>query len=96
MLVTLEQKIKAVLEEIPATRESDKELAIEVWSRFYRVNPYAPMVDVMRNNRIPSVESMGRIRRKLQEHDESLRGKKRERIRINAQKDYIEYAKSDT
>ena len=45
---------------------------------------------------IPSIESIGRCRRRLQEKDESLRGTEREHIRMEVQKNFIEYAKEDT
>ena len=90
-LSTLELKVTAILEAEPATRDSDKELALKIWEKFYRINPYAPVSDVLRNNRIPSIESLGRVRRKVQETREDLRGKNDKR-RIEAQRDFISYA----
>lgn len=95
-LKTLEAKVRLILEEVPRTRESDKELALELWTRYYRINPYAPICDVLRKDNIPSIESIGRCRRRLQEKDESLRGTEREHIRMEVQKNFIEYAKEDT
>lgn len=95
-LWTLEQMVKPVLMAKPDTRDSDKELALEVWRLYYGVSPWTPVEDVLRNDKIPSIESIGRVRRKVQEANVSLRGKRREKTRMEAQKDYIEYAKTDS
>ena len=95
-LFTLETMIRKVLENKPVTRDSDKELALTIWNVYYGINPYAPVCEVMRNTCLPSIESIGRVRRKIQETDETLRGTKRkEKKRIEAQKNYIEYALLD-
>lgn len=92
-LLTLEQMIKPILENKPETRDNDKELALNIWTAYYGINPWAPVCEVLRNECVPSLESIGRVRRKIQAEDESLRGSKRkEDIRIKAQADYIEYA----
>lgn len=96
-LKTLEAKVLAELINKPATRDDDRELALNVWTDFYGVNPWAPVVEVMRRKGLPSQESIGRARRKLQEQDEGLRGsKQKEKIRMAEQERFIEYAKTDT
>ena len=88
-----ESKVREILEECPRARDDDRELTLRVWVRFYKINPYAPVIEVMRNRNLPSQESLGRVRRKLQMGDETLRGSRhKEKIRFNAQKDYLEYA----
>lgn len=95
-LLTLEAMIRPVLEQKPETRDSDKELALTIWNTYYGVNPWAPVCEVLRDECIPSIESIGRCRRKIQEKDESLRGiKHKEKIRIERQKSFIEYALLD-
>lgn len=94
-LKTLEQMVRMVLGVRPETRDSDKELALIIWNEFYGINPWAPVCEVLRNESIPSIESIGRVRRKVQEKNECLRGK-RDRERIEAQRDFIEYALTDT
>lgn len=92
-LKTLEQKVRAELEMCPCTRDDDRELTLRIWTDFYGVSRWAPVIDVMRRKDIPSQESIGRCRRKIQETEEYLRGsKEKERIRFDAQVDFIEYA----
>lgn len=93
-LKTLEQKVEATLTKYPKTRDSDRELTLAVWVNEFGVNPWSPIGETLRDSRLPSQESIGRIRRKLQETREDLRGtKKKEAVRLEAQKDYIEYAR---
>ena len=95
-LLTLEAMVRPVLERKPETRDSDKELAITIWNTYYGINPWAPVCEVLRNECIPSIESIGRVRRKIQEKDETLRGsRKKEQARLEAQEDFIEYALTD-
>ena len=95
-LLTLEAMTRRILTKRPETRDSDKELALVLWNTYYGINPWAPVCEVLRNECIPSIESIGRCRRKIQEKDESLRGSKRkEKIRMKQQEIFIEYALSD-
>ena len=94
-LKTLEAKVRLVLERVPRTRDDDRELTLGVWMIFYGVSATAPVKEVMRNKDLPSQESIGRCRRKIQETDESLRGTKaKEQIRMTEQLRYIEYSQS--
>lgn len=96
-LKTLEAKVRAELENRPTTRDDDRELTVYVYRDFYGVNPWAPFAEVLGRDDLPSQETIGRARRKLQEHNENLRGSKRkEKIRIAQQERFIEYAKTDT
>ena len=93
----LEDKVRPILRTDPETRDNDRELTMKVWSIYYGINPWSPLSEVFRNDAIPTVETIGRVRRKIQETDESLRGSKhKEEVRMSAQVDFIEYALSDT
>ena len=93
---TLEGKVREILEYNPKARDDDRLLTLEVWTTFYRVNPYAPVSEIMKNKHLPSQESVGRARRKLQELDESLRGsKQKEKIRMERQVEFLQYARGE-
>lgn len=90
----LEEKVRTMLERYPLTRDDDRLLTLAVWVEFYNLDPYTPIRAVMRNEKLPSQESIGRARRKIQEVDETLRGTKyKEKVRMDAQIEFIEYAK---
>lgn len=92
-LNTLEDMVREVLKRDPKARDDDRVLTLDVWCNIFGINPWSPVSEVMRNKDLPSQESLGRVRRKLQQVDESLRGSKRkEDIRISAQEDYIAYS----
>lgn len=92
-LDTLEEMVRAVLEQDMKSRDDDRELTYQVWTKVFGINPWSPVCEVMRDKDLPSQESLGRVRRKLQEKDESLRGSKRkEQARLDAQLDFITYA----
>lgn len=96
-LKTLEDKVRAVLERDPKARDDDRILTLDVWTNLYGINPWSPVSEVLRNKDLPSQESLGRVRRKIQETDVSLRGTKaKEDVRMKAQADFIEYAKTDS
>lgn len=92
-LDTLEDMVREALKRDPKARDDDRILTLDVWCNVFNVNPWSPVCEVMRNRELPSQESLGRVRRKIQEADESLRGSKyKEKVRLNAQLDYIAYA----
>ena len=96
-LDTLEEQVRAVLKAHPKTRDDDRELTLMVYTQVYGRNPWSPMIEIMRDKDLPSQESLGRVRRKIQQTDESLRGSKaKEVIRMGAQADYIEYVLQDS
>ena len=89
---TIESKVERVLRQHPATRSSDRLLVVTVYDEFYGVFN-EPFWQIMARNDLPSIETITRCRRKIQERDESLRANKRiERKRIDRQLDFIEYA----
>lgn len=90
----LETKVLTELKMKPCTRDDDRELALNIWLDYYGVSPWAPVAEVMHRRDIPSQESIGRCRRKIQEKYESLRGTKhKEKIRMQEQERYLEYAR---
>lgn len=93
-LNTLENKVRTTLETYKGTRDDDKLLFVVVYERYYGVNIYAPFRSVMLDPKLPSFESIRRTRQKLQQNNESLRGSDRkEKIRLEAQKDFLDYAR---
>ena len=91
-LDTLEAMVREVLKRDPKARDDDRILTLDVWCNVFGINPWSPVAEVMRNKDLPSQESLGRVRRKVQQHDESLRGSKcKEAVRLNAQADYMDY-----
>ena len=95
-LNNLEEMVRETLKRDPKARDDDRILTLDIWVNVFKVNPYAPVKDVMRNKELPSQESLGRVRRRIQQVDESLRGTKhKEKIRLNAQADYMDYARGE-
>ena len=95
-LYKLEDMVRTILSENPRARDDDRELTLVLHTRFYNINPYSCYCELMRNDNIPSQESIGRCRRKIQEQDEALRGSRaKEKIRLEEQESYIEYALDD-
>ena len=95
-LKKLEDKVRWCLVNYPLTRNNDRYLIGAVYTHFYNVDSREPFRSILLNDKLPSFESIGRARRKIQETDETLRGdKKSEEKRMNAQVDFIEYALSD-
>ena len=95
-LQTLEEMVREILKQHPETRDDDRTLTLKVWTLLFGVSDTAPIGWVMTNKELPSQESIGRCRRKIQQHDVKLRGTKaKEKIRMSAQEDFISYALSD-
>jgi len=96
-LDTLEEMVREVLKKDPKARDDDRVLTLDVWVNIFKVNPWAPVCEVMRNKDLPSQESLGRVRRKIQQNEEHLRGSKAmEQVRMDAQRDYLDYANGVT
>ena len=93
-LDTLEDMVREVLKRDPKARDDDRILTLDVWCNVFGINPGSPICEVMRNKDLPSQESLGRVRRKIQQTEENLRGSKtKEQIRLDAQVDYLTYAR---
>jgi hypothetical protein len=74
-------KVRPILEDIPATRDNDRLLIAEVWSREIVALPReiadgCNILELLCNGLIENPESITRIRRKLQETIKDLRGEK--------------------
>ena len=96
-LDTLEEMVREVLKKDPKARDDDRILTLDVWVNIFKVNPWSPVADVMRNKDLPSQESLGRVRRKIQQAEENLRGSKaKEQVRMDAQRDYLDYVNGVT
>ena len=90
-LQELEPIVRHELEENPITRDDNFVLYVAVLKRFIDVT--APFEFVCLNHKelkIPSLESITRVRRKLQERHPELRGNNRRRL--DEEEEYIEYA----
>jgi hypothetical protein len=88
-----EAKVRRILELFPEARDSDRTLTLLYHTLICGINSNAPYAEVMSTEGLPSEESLGRCRRRIQEKDESLRGTKaKEKIRLEEQVAYIEYA----
>ena len=85
--------VKQILIENPATRDDDMLLYASFLAKFMIVSPYETFYEVMstaKQRRIPSYESITRARRKVQEKEPLLQGKKR-KARMEAEAEYREY-----
>lgn len=91
----MQGKVEAMLTRYPICRDNDRLLIGAVYATYYNVDMNEPFKEVLKNDKLPSFETIGRCRRKAQEQHEELRGK-RDKERIERQKEFIEYAKQDT
>lgn len=95
-LKTLEAKVLKILEENEYARDDDRTLTLQIHTVFYGVDINTPYWQVMCDNTIPTQESIGRCRRKIQETRFDLRGSKaKEDIRMAEQETYLDYARSE-
>ena len=81
MIKNLEDKVRDILIKHPDTKDNDQMLVSLVW--FYHLGRETikkmtawELLTNLSKNKLPLMESIMRCRRKLQEVDESLRGKK--------------------
>lgn len=89
-------KVLEMLKTNPATRNNDRLLFREVYTKCYSVNPYAPFGDVMMRADLPSFESIRRARQRIQAYCEDLRADEPvESMRIAEQEDYIAYSREE-
>lgn len=93
-LKTIAQMVENILRSYPATRDDDRELIRYLYARYYGISYSMPFGKVITNTDLPSFESIRRTRQKIQSENEDLRGsKQKEKVRMDAQIDYIEYAR---
>ena len=93
-LKRMQDKVEYLLAQYPATRDDDRMLIGAVYALFYDVDLNAPFKQVLCNDKLPNFETIRRCRQKAQEENEALRGK-RDKERIDRQKEYLEYAKGE-
>lgn len=90
--------VKQVLEAVPATRNSDNLLFIEVVKKVNMTLIFKPLAEVLTNLKeygLPSIETVGRCRRKLQAEFPELRSNKEvQGFRDAAEAEFREWAKA--
>ena len=98
-LKTIEGKVRAILEKDEEARNDDMTLYLAVCNTCLKGTGAMPFAEVMAQYRhlgLPSFESVGRTRRKLQEkHPELLGSLRMQKLRARGEKAYRKYAKSD-
>ena len=75
-LATIEQRIRHELEIRPECRESDWTLMLNLYLDFYGIDWDAKFAEVCilhKDMKLPSPETISRLRRKVQEHNPELR-----------------------
>ena len=90
-LERMQDKVEWALGKYPQTRDNDRLLICVIYARFYGADLTAPFKATMLNDKLPNFETIRRCRQKAQADHEELRGK-RDRERLDRQKEFIEYA----
>jgi hypothetical protein len=90
--------VKEILKEVPATRDNDMLLyyhvALEIDRKVLKIPFYNVILD-LKGHGLPSIETVGRARRKLQREYPELRGSdKASAIRTVQEEKFREYAKA--
>lgn len=90
--------VRNILESEPSTRNSDNLLFIEVVKKINVDLIHRPLAEVMQNIsafNIPSIETVGRCRRKIQAEHPELRSKKyAQDCRAEREEEFREWAKA--
>ena len=96
-LKTIEDKVKAILQKNEDARNDDMTLYLIVCNTYLKGAGAMPFAEVMEQYKylgLPSFESVGRTRRKLQaEHPELLGSVRIQKLRAKREQDYRRYAK---
>lgn len=87
----MQDKVEWALGKYPQTRDNDRLLICVIYARFYGADLNAPFKATMLNDNLPSFETIRRCRQKAQEMYPQYRGK-RDRERLDRQKEFVEYA----
>lgn len=85
--------VRAILLENPATRDDDMLLYSAFLAKYMIVHPSETFYEVMataKQRKIPSYESITRARRKVQEKEPLLQGKRR-KARMKEEAEYHDY-----
>lgn len=93
-LKTLQSKVEEVLATYSVTRDNDNMLIGCIYALYYDVDMNAPFKEILLNDKLPGFESIRRCRQKAQADYPELRGR-RNKERLEAQKDYVKYARGD-
>lgn len=96
-LKTVEGKVKAVLQKNEDARNDDMVLYLALCNLYLKNAGTMPLAEIMTRHKelgLPSFESVGRTRRKLQaEHPELLGSIRIQKIRAKQEQNYRRYAK---
>lgn len=96
-LRTIEDKVRAILKKDEEARNDDMVLYLKVCNSYFKDSRGDAFAEVMSQYRylgLPSFESVGRTRRKLQaEHPEILGSIRIQKIRAKQEQNYRRYAK---
>ena len=96
-LKTIEGKVRAVLQENEDARNDDMVLYLALCNLYLKDAGNMPLAQILLNHKelgLPSFESVGRTRRKLQEKCPELLGSVRmQKIRAKGEKAYRRYSK---
>lgn len=91
-LKTMQNKVEWVLTNYPQARDNDNLLINIIYKKFYNVNVSCrSFEDVSLHTKLPAFETIRRCRQKAQADHEELRGK-RDKERLERQKEFVEYA----
>lgn len=89
-ITEVKKQVEYVLQQYPATRNSDKLLTVKVLQEFYKVKE----IDDILNEKIPSLESIRRARQLLQHKGLYLSDKKIQQEKNKLEIEYKEFARS--
>ena len=96
-LKTVEGKVKAVLQKNEDARNDDMVLYLALCNLYLKNAGTMPLAEIMTRHKelgLPSFESVGRTRRKLQaEHPELLGSVRIQKLRAKQEQNYRRYAK---
>jgi len=96
-LKTIEEKVKSVLQKNEDARNDDMVLYLALCNLYLKDAGTMPLAQIMTRHKelgLPSFESVGRTRRKLQErHPELLGSLRKQKIRAAGEKAYRKYAR---
>ncbi len=96
-LKTIEGKVKVILQKNEDARNDDMMLYLALCNLYLEDAGNMPLAQIMTKHKelgLPSFESVGRTRRKLQErHPELLGSVRKQKIRAAGEKAYCKYAK---
>lgn len=96
-LKTIEGKVRAVLQKNEDARNDDMVLYLALCNLYLEDAGNMPLAQILTNHRelgLPSFESVGRTRRKLQERHPELSGSvRKQKIRAAGEKAYRKYAR---